>query len=253
MNQQQTADIPDTLIAQLDVAENIPAMRKLRIRSYELLGLTPDATVVDVGCGAGRAVAEMDEQGARAVGIDPAERMINLATERWPGADFRVADAYELPFVDAAVHGYRADKVYHALDDPARAIGEARRVLSPGGRIVLVGQDWDTFLIDADDPALTRTIVHARADMISAPRIVRRLRHLLQEAGFADVTVEVHAAVSTGATMLPVLADIAAKVQSVGAISEAQAKSWVAEQEERARDDRLFFALPMFITAATRP
>ena len=58
----------------------------------------------------------------------------------------------------------------HVLDDPARAAGEARRVLAPGGRIVLIGQDWDTFVIDADDAALTRTIVHARADLVPTPR-----------------------------------------------------------------------------------
>ncbi|TDB85160.1 methyltransferase domain-containing protein [Actinomadura sp. KC216] len=228
-------------------------MRELRTRSYELLDLAPDAAVVDVGCGAGRAVAEMDEQGARAVGIDPAERMISLARERWPSADFRVADAYDLPFEDASVHGYRADKVYHTLDDPARAVAEARRVLSPGGRIVLIGQDWDTLLIESDDAALTRTIVHARADMIPTPRVVRRQRQLLLDEGFADVKMEVHTSISTGPAMLPVLTDLATKVQSVGAITEAQAEAWIAEQQERGQNGRLFFALPMFITAATRP
>ncbi|TMR00297.1 methyltransferase domain-containing protein, partial [Actinomadura soli] len=198
-------------------------------------------------------VAEMGERGARAVGVDPDERMISLARERWPRADFRVADAYGLPFVDGALRGYRADKVYHVLDDPARAITEAWRVLGPGGRIVLVGQDWDTFAIDADDAALTRTIVQARADMVTAPRIVRRLRQLLLDAGFADVTVEARTAVSTDAAIVPVLADMAGKAQSVGAISEAEADAWVAEQRERGRSGRLFFALPMFVTAATRP
>ncbi|GAA2211815.1 methyltransferase domain-containing protein [Nonomuraea monospora] len=240
------------LIALLDLADNLPGAGELRARSYELLGLAPGAAVVDVGCGSGRAAAELAERGARAFGIDPDERMIGVAGGRWPGADFRVATADALPFDDGELLGYRADKVFHVLADPARAVEEARRVLAPGGRIVLVGQDWDTIVIDSGDAALTRAIVHARADLVASPRVVRRSRNLLLDAGFGDVTVEVHTWVSTDATMVPVLADLAGKARAAGAISDAQAEGWLAEQRERGRLGRLFLALPMFVTAATR-
>ncbi|WP_309074913.1 methyltransferase domain-containing protein [Streptomyces sp. NWU339] len=95
--------------------------------------------------------------------------MAAVARGRWPEADFRIAGAYGLPRPDASVDGYRADKVFHELAEPGRALTEARRVLAPGGRIVLVGRDWDTIVIDSDDPALTRTVVHARADLIAVP------------------------------------------------------------------------------------
>jgi SAM-dependent methyltransferase len=248
----RTSDDTDALIALLDIGDSLPGASELRARSYALLGIAPDAAVVDVGCGAGTAAAEMAGRGARAVGIDPDERMVAVAGERWPAADFRVANAYELPFGDGEVHGYRADKVYHVLDDPARAVAEARRVLAPGGRIVLIGQDWDTFVIDAGDAALTRAIVHARADLVRAPRVVRRCRNLLLDAGFTDVTVEVRTGIFTDAVMVPVLADLAEGARSAGAISDAQAEAWVAEQRERGRRGRLFLALPMFVTAATR-
>ncbi|TDD74251.1 methyltransferase domain-containing protein [Actinomadura rubrisoli] len=248
----RTSDDTDALITLLDLADTLPGAGELRARSYELLAIAPDAAVVDVGCGPGRAAAEMAERGARAVGIDPDERMIAVAGGRWPAADFRVASAYRLPFTDGALHGYRAEKVYHVLDDPARAIGEARRVLAPGGRIVLIGQDWDTFVIDADDAALTRTIVHARADLVPAPRVVRRCRNLLLDAGFADITVEARTMIFTDAAMVPVLADLAEGARAAGTISDAQAGAWVAEQRERGRCGRLFLALPLFVTAATR-
>lgn len=248
----RTSAETDALIALLDTGDSVPGAAELRARSYELLGIAPDAAVVDVGCGSGRAVAEMAERGAKAVGIDPDERMITVAGGRWPAADFRVAGAYELPFADGALNGYRAEKVYHVLDDPARAVTEARRVLAPGGRIVLIGQDWDTLVIDADDAALTRTIVHARADLVPTPRVVRRSRNLLLDAGFTDVTVEVRTRIYTDAAMVPVLADLAGKAHSAGAITDAQAEAWLAEQHERGRRGRLFLALPMFITAATR-
>ncbi|MFH9547885.1 class I SAM-dependent methyltransferase [Streptomyces sp. NPDC017435] len=77
-----------------------------------MLRVEPGTSVVDVGCGAGRAVAELAERGVTAVGVDPDERMIAVARGRWPeAADFRVADAYALPLADSSVDGCRADKV----------------------------------------------------------------------------------------------------------------------------------------------
>ncbi|MCP2343220.1 methyltransferase domain-containing protein [Actinomadura rupiterrae] len=249
----RTSAETDALIKILDIGDTAPGARELRARSYELLGLVPDASVVDVGCGAGRAAAEMAERGARVVGVDPDERMIGVAAQRWPGAGFRLADAYALPFADGSLDGYRAEKVFHVLDDPARAVAEARRVLAPGGRIVLLGQDWDTILIESGDAELTRTIVHARADLVRTPRVVRGSRNLLLDADFTDVTVETRTWIFTGASAVPILADLAGKVRAAGAISDEQAEAWIAEQRDRGSRDRLFLALPFFLTAATRP
>ncbi|MGJ5894739.1 methyltransferase domain-containing protein [Streptomyces sp. V2] len=183
--------------ALLDAMDQMPSAGLLRARSYELLSLVPGSSVVDIGCGAGRAVAEPAERGVHAVGVDPDPWMLAEARKRWPAAEFREAGAEELPFADGSVHGYRADKVFHALQEPWRAVAEARRVLCPGGRIVLVGQDWDAVMVDSDDAELTRTIVHARADVLSAPRAGRQYRNLLLDGGFDDVTVEVHTSVFT--------------------------------------------------------
>jgi ubiquinone/menaquinone biosynthesis C-methylase UbiE len=147
------------LIARLDVVDSLPAAAELRARSYDLLAPASGTRVVDVGCGTGRAVAELRRRGIDALGVDLDPTMVAVARERWPESAVELADAYNLPLPDAAAHGYRADKLYHALDDPGRALTEARRVLAPGGRIVLLGQDWDTIVIDSDRPELTRALV----------------------------------------------------------------------------------------------
>ncbi|MET8117401.1 methyltransferase domain-containing protein [Streptomyces prasinus] len=241
------------LVTLLDAADRLPGANELRVRSYDLLDVGPGALAVDVGCGAGRAVAELAERGVRAIGVDLSERMIDIARGRWPEADFRIAGAYGLPLPDASVDGYRADKVFHELDEPERALSEACRILAPGGRIVLVGQDWDTLVIDSADPALTRTIVHARADLTAGPRAARQYRNLLLDVGFDDVTVEVHTGVFTGPEMLPLFTGVAEGACSAGAITREQTDSWIAEQRTRAEADRLFLALPMFMAAATAP
>lgn len=157
-NQEAAEQRRDTeaMLAVLDAADRMPSATRLRERSYELLSLVPGTTVVDVGCGAGRAVAELAGRGIQAIGVDPSPSMLAAARERWSQAEFREAGAEELPFADGSVRGYRADKVFHVLREPGRAVAEARRVLRPDGRIVLVGQDWDAIMIDLDDAALTR-------------------------------------------------------------------------------------------------
>ena len=242
----------DTLIRQLDAAEALPAAARLRARSYQLLRLPRDATVVDVGCGAARAVAELADHAVHAIGVDLDPAMLAAARRRFPGIDVRAADAAELPLGDGQAHGYRADKVYHVLPDPHAALAEARRVLIPGGRIALLGQDWDTLVIDSDQPELTRRIVHARADTIPHPRIARAYRNLLLDAGFHDVDIEVHTLVLTGTAMLPVPVGHAAVARQAGGITSDEADSWISEQTRRAQDDRLLVAIPMFLATATR-
>lgn len=231
-----------SLLAVLDAGDAQPAAVALRVRSYELLGDLSGRTVIDAGCGGGRAVAELAERGAHAVGVDLDPEMIAVARERWPagefGPDFHVGDACELPLETGSVAGYRADKVLHVLDDPARAVAEARRVLAPGGRAVLLGSDWDTIVIDSDEPETTRRLVHAKADSFPSPRVARRYRNLLLDAGFTDPIVEVHTLVLTDDLALALLHRI------------TDQESWLAEQAERARTNRIFVAVPMFLVAA---
>ncbi|MDL4814904.1 methyltransferase domain-containing protein [Actinomadura opuntiae] len=267
------------LIARLDAADATPDATRLRARTYDLLRAAPgalvagalvagalvadalvadalvadalvadalvaDALMADVGCGAGRAVAELTARGVRAVGVDLDERMIAAARTRLPDADLRVADACALPFRDGELAGYRADKLFHNLPDPALALSEARRALASGGRIVLCGQDWDTLVLDSSLPDLTRALVHARADRLPSPRAARQYRSLLLDAGFHDVTVEVHTAVFTDPAILPMLTALA---------EPRGADDWLADQRERARTDRLFAAVPFFVASGANP
>ena len=242
----------EALIRQLDAVDDSPGAAALRARSYELLRAAQGALVVDAGCGAGRAVAELAARGVRVMGIDVSDEMIALARARWPYGEFRAGDAYALPLGDGEAAGYRANKVIHALADPRRALAEARRVLASGGRIVVCGQDWDTFVTDSSDPELTRTIVRKRADQVPSPRAARQYRNLLLDTGFRDVTVEVHTGVFTDGSFLPVLTRLAEACCEHGAITPAEADTWIADQRERAQAG-LFAAVPIFMAAATSP
>ncbi|WP_344534045.1 methyltransferase domain-containing protein [Streptomyces albiaxialis] len=254
-DQHTSASLP-RLAEQLDRADAAPGAAALRQRSYELLGLRerPGARVLDAGCGTGRAVGEMTGAGARAEGVDTDPAMLALARERWPGARFHRGDALRLPYDDGTLDGYRADKLYHALPDPAAALAEARRVLAPGlGRVCLLGHDWDALVIDADDPGLTRALVRARAAELPFPRAARGYRNLLLDAGFQDVRAEAHTWVLTGEDALPHLAGHVRAAVASGAVGADGAERWGREQRRRAAADRLFLAIPFFVAAGRAP
>ena len=250
---EDTIDATAGLIARLDAAESEPGVVRLRHRSYELLNLSPGACVVDVGCGAGRAVAELNQRGVAAIGVDPDDLMIDTARRRWPGAEFRMGSAEALPLPEQAVSGYRADKVLHVVPDPAAALAEARRVLTPGGRIVLVGQDWDALMIDSSHPDLTRAILRSQADSLPHPQVARAYRNLLLDTGFQDVTVEAHTGIFTESGFLPMVEAFASKAVTSGSVTAEQGAVWVRDQRSRASSGRLFVAFPMFVASARRP
>ncbi|MFF0474955.1 methyltransferase domain-containing protein [Streptomyces sp. NPDC004284] len=240
------------LLAVLDAVDRAPGAAASRARSYGLLGVAEGTRLLDVGCGGGLAVAEAGALGAFAAGVDRDEGMIAAARRRHPGHAFAVAEATALPYADGAWDAYRADKVLHELPDPGAALAEARRVLAPGGRAVLTGQDWDTCVLDAEDGRLTRTIVHARADRVTGPRVARRFRGLLLDHGFGEVGVEVTTAVLTDAHWLPLATGLAEAAVRAGAVTSEQAAAWTADQVARAATDRFFLAIPVFTASGTR-
>jgi len=153
--------------------------------AFELLGLEPADAVLELGCGSGRllsAVAARLRQGM-AVGIDPSELMVRHArarNRRWIAlgrANVGVGHSGDL----SAYADGRFDKVYgtHVVyfwREPQRDLAEIRRVLRPGGRLLLG-------FFPADGGEVT-----------SARFPAERAGQLLEAAGFEDLRVERRAA-----------------------------------------------------------
>lgn len=96
-------------------------------------------SLLDVGTGTGRLLAAVDAP-AR-VGVDRSPDMLRLARaridrERLP-AEVRQADMASLPFADAAFDAVVMNQVLHYADAPEQAVGEAARVVAPGGRLLI--------------------------------------------------------------------------------------------------------------------
>ena len=107
------------------------------------LGANP--RVLDAGCGAGRMLPVLADLGCTVEGVDLSEGMIRRARADHPEFPSQVVSLRALPFPDATFAGVFAwYSTIHSPDEDLPAIfGEARRVLRPGGVVLVAFQTGD--------------------------------------------------------------------------------------------------------------
>lgn len=105
----------------------------------ELAGVVGGRRILDAGCGSGPLFADLRDRGAEVCGIDSSSGMLRQARRRLgDDADLRLADLAErLPFPDNTFDDVVACLVLHYLQDWGPTLAELRRVLVPGGRLIV--------------------------------------------------------------------------------------------------------------------
>lgn len=105
----------------------------------ELTGVGRNDRVIDVGCGPGAAARQAASRGATVTGVDPAPVMLGLARilTRRPGVSWLEGTAEALPVRDGAATVLWSIATVHHWSDLDAGLTEARRVLGPGGRLLV--------------------------------------------------------------------------------------------------------------------
>ncbi|GLF96499.1 methyltransferase domain-containing protein [Streptomyces yaizuensis] len=166
----------------------------------DALAIRPGHTVLDLGCGPGTDLGAMagaangnGSGSGRVIGVDIDEEMAARARERTaglPGVEIAVADMHTLPYEDGSADRARTDRALQHAADPAAVLAEVRRVLRPGGRIVMGEPDWDSLALDHPDRAVSRAYTRYIADeAIRNGTLGRELARLAAGAGFTVPTV----------------------------------------------------------------
>lgn len=190
----------------------------------EMLGLPEGARILDVPCGWGRHTLLFPDIGIDAFGADLSvallQRAVDQAREEATPLRFAAADLRELPFRDAAfdavLNVFTSLGLFVDDEEDLRALREARRILRPGGKLLLESMHRDDVICayaERDQWSLpdgTRVRVRRRFDAVAGisyerlqwkrgdeggeKRHALRLRTateiagLLRRAGFGEVT-----------------------------------------------------------------
>ncbi|SEH76841.1 Methyltransferase domain-containing protein [Mycolicibacterium rutilum] len=144
----------------------------------DLTEVGADDTVVDIGCGPGKAAREAARRGAAVIGIDPAPVMLGLAraVTRHGTIAWATGTAERVPLPDASATVAWSLATVHHWKDVDAGLSELRRLLEPGGRLLAVERQVDGSATGLASHGWTRQ----QADSFAAQ---------CSSAGFRDVTV----------------------------------------------------------------
>jgi ArsR family transcriptional regulator len=106
-------------------------------------GPGPFERMIDLGTGAGRMLALLGAKARDAIGLDLSQQMLNVArlhvtAAGLQGVELRHGDIFSTRLPDASADLVVVHQVLHYLSDPASAVTEAARLVSPGGRLLIV-------------------------------------------------------------------------------------------------------------------
>ena len=154
---------------------------------WDVMGLSPGARLIDIGCGHGKYAVALAERGASVIGLDFAASLLDRAKAltvdlqnpaRWIRGDMR-----RLPLQSGCADGaviVDAFGFFETDDDNDEVLREAARVLRVGGRIVLKvvngGQVLDDFRSSEREEREGVVVVVTNALEVNPPRLIQRLQ-----------------------------------------------------------------------------
>ena len=103
----------------------------------------PYGRLIDLGTGAGRMLTLLGPQAGHAIGLALSQQMLNIARAEVGRAglsrvELRHGDIYATGLPAASADRIVVHRVLHYLSDPGGAVSEAARLLSPGGRLMII-------------------------------------------------------------------------------------------------------------------
>jgi len=219
--------------------------------------------ILDVGSGPGilsAALANAVGPAGWVCGIDISDQMIEIArnhcTEQsW--VEFHKAEAARLPFPDQQFDIVVSMQVLEYISDLGTVLGEFKRVLRPGGLVVLMDTDWDSLVWYSPSPERANQILAGWNKHVKDPYLPRTLSRQLGQAGFQVEKPHILTIFNPGYaenTFSNHLIDLIVPfVSQQGTIAAGEAEAWAQELRSSGENGQYFFSLNRYIFSANKP
>jgi SAM-dependent methyltransferase len=221
------------------------------------VALQPGEQVLDIGSGPGFLAAKMAEEvgvDGRVYGIDLSDSMLAIARHGETPVDYGRGDALALPFGDEQFDVAVFTQVYEYIDDIEGALAEARRVLHPGGRLLVLDTDWDSIVWHSSDRDRMERVLASWNEHLADPYLPRRLPSLMRAAGLELADVAIIPILNQGADRNTysggMLGLVAAYVAGCGGVTADEATAWANDLVSLGDD--YFFSLNRYLFVAKR-
>lgn len=237
----QSPDVQERLAQVLETRGAESRQRAMRREFLESIPITGQAEVLEVGCGTGVLCRTLSAwPGVRSVvGLDPASSLIAKAVELasdLTNVEFITGDGRDLPFEDGSFDLVMFDSTLCHVPEPEMAVGEAGRVLRPGGILAAFDGDYATTTVSLGPHDPLQACVDAMmANSVNDRYLVRRLPSLVRAAGLTIDSVQGYSYVESGtaAYMLTVVERGVDLLTAGHRISTATADQLKAEARHR--------------------
>ncbi|MBN1610933.1 MAG: methyltransferase domain-containing protein [Polyangiaceae bacterium] len=187
MTPENKVEFFDGIASQWDGWEDAQALGCKLALGLEELGVAPDETVLDVGCGTGnltKALLLRLSPAGRVVAVDFSPGMLQVARGKIHDerTSWHLADARQLPLGDTSCDRVICCSVWPHFDDPREASAELVRVLKVGGKLHV----WHLMSRDAVNAVHTSGVQAIHRDILEPAQATARV---LEAAGLQVITV----------------------------------------------------------------
>lgn len=229
----------------------------------KMVAAKPGDRLLEVGSGSGilcRLLAPQLHPGGFMMGVDLSREMAAEArkyalSEGITGKiAFGTAEAKTLPYPIASFDGAVAARLLLHVVDPESVIREMKRVVKPGGRVIVMDWDFETVTVDHPDQELTRRLLHWRSDNHGGNNWSgRQLWRQMQSAGLQNLTVHPWVSVALHETdgLTQSLWRAAEVACEGGAISPIEQDAWVQVLQNSIQAGTFFASIVYFIVEGT--
>ncbi len=224
-------------------------------RVLSRVGAQPGETILDFGCGPGyvaNQLARMVGPEGHVHGVDLNADFLARAAEvaRDAGRDGQITLHHStnetVPLDDDSVDRVYVKNVLEYVPDPVAVLVELRRVLRPGGELVVSDSDFGFVVVEPLEPSEVAELFNAAGPAFKDPYIGRHLRGHLATAGFEGIKVDVGVFVDTAGRLRSVVANMIGYARRFDRLTAERADEFDARLDAAVADGSFMAVLPQW-------